>query len=155
MQINSSGSFGGQSSVFSAGTLVQRGVECTYGTTSYSTIAALGAVSSGEITIQTGISGNVRYDHVQVSETTQFSGSSVTGLTVSMGRTGTNNSEMTGAAFPLLVSSGDLNYWNARPVPPQLSNTYSIVLGFVSSGANLSALTAGSLTWEICGYAAR
>src|ERR1039458_2449156 len=40
-----------------------------------------------------------------VSETTQFAG--VTGLTVSMGRPGTNNSEMTGAQVPLMVSSDE------------------------------------------------
>src|ERR1035438_5341861 len=86
-QVNSSGSFAGQSSIFSGGTLVQRAVECASGTTNYTALTA--AAANQEITIQTGISGNVRWDHVQISETTQFSGT--TGLTVSMGRPGTNN----------------------------------------------------------------
>jgi hypothetical protein len=149
--VNSSGSFAGQSSIFSGGTLVQRAVECASGTTNYTALTA--AASNQEITIQTGISGNLRWDHVQVSETTQFSGT--TGLTVSMGRPGTNNYEMTGALVPLMVSSGDANFWSARPIPPQLTGTYSVVLNFAVTSGNVNAATAGVLTWEVCGYAAR
>lgn len=151
VQVNSSGSFAGQSSIFSGGTLVQRAVECASGTTNYTALTA--AASNQEITIQTGISGNLRWDHVQVSETTQFSGT--TGLTVSMGRPGTNNYEMTGALVPLMVSSGDANFWSARPIPPQLTGTYSVVLNFAVTSGNVNAATAGVLTWEVCGYAAR
>jgi hypothetical protein len=72
MQINSGSSFAGQTSIFSGGTLAQRAMECTSGTTSYSALTA--AAPSQEITIQTGISGNIRWDHVTISETTQFAG---------------------------------------------------------------------------------
>jgi len=151
MQINSSGSFAGQTSIFSGGTLAQRAMECTSGTTSYSALTA--AAASQEITIQTGVSGNVRWDHVTISETTQFAGT--TGLTVSMGRPGTNNYEMTGAQFPLMVSSGDANSWTARPIPPQLTGTYTLVLNFAVASGNVNAATAGSVTWEACGYSVR
>ena len=151
VQVNSSSSLAGQSSIFSGGTLVQKAVECAHGTTSYTALTA--AAANQEITIQTGISGNVRWDQVMLSETTQFSGA--TGLTVSMGRPGTNNIEMTGAPVPLMVSSGDANFWSARPIPPQLTGTYSIVLNFAVTSGNVNATTAGVLTWEACGYAAR
>lgn len=151
VQVNSSGSFAGQSSILSRGTQWQRAVECASGTVSYSALTA--AAASQEITIQTGMSGNVRWDQVMVSETTQFAGT--TGLTVSMGRPGTNNSEMTGAQVPLMVSSGDGNFWSARPIPPQLTGAYSIVLNFGVTSGNVNAATAGVLTWEVCGYAAR
>jgi hypothetical protein len=151
MQINSGGSFAGQTSIFSGGTLAQRAVECTSGTTSYNALTA--AAPSQEITIQTEISGNVRWDHVTISETTQFAGT--TGLTVSMGRPGTNNNEMTGAQIPLMVSSGDGNSWTSRPIPPQLTGTYSLVLNFAVASGNVNAATAGSLTWEACGYSVR
>jgi hypothetical protein len=118
---------------------------------SYTALTA--AAASQEITIQTGISGNARWDQIMVSETTQFAGA--TGLTVSMGRPGTNNMEMTGAQVPLMVSSGDANYWTARPIPPQLTGTYAIVLNFAVTSGNVNAATAGALTWEVCGYAAR
>jgi hypothetical protein len=130
---------------------VLRSVQCASGTTSYAALTA--AAANQEITIQTGISGNVRWDQVMVSETTQFAGT--TGLTVSMGRPGTNNAEMTGTQVPLMVSSGDANYWSARPIPPQLTGTYSIVLNFAVTSGNVKAATAGALTWEVCGYAAR
>ena len=153
VQVNSGGAFGGQSSIFSGGTRVQNAVECAHGTTSYSALTA--AAASQEITIQTGISGNVRYASVLLSETTQFGGS--TGLTVSMGRPGsTTNAEMTnGAVFPLMVSSGDVSYASTRPIPPQVTSTYSIVLNFAVTAGNVNATTSGSLTWELCGYAGR
>ncbi len=151
VQVNSVGSFAGQSSIVSRGTPRQRAVECAYGTVSYSELTA--AASNQEITIQTGISGNVRWDQVMVSETTLFAGA--TGLTVSMGRPGTNNYEMTGTLVPLMVSGGDLSFWTARPSPPQLTDTYSIVLNFAVTSGNVNAATAGLLTWEVCGYSAR
>lgn len=151
MQVNSGGSFAAQASIVGRGTRLQRGIECASGTVSHSDLTA--ATSNQEITIQTEISGNVRWDQVMVSETTQFAGT--TGLTVSMGRPGTNNSEMTGAQVPLMISSGNANFWSARPIPPQLTSTYSIVLNFAVTSGNVNAATAGSLTWEVCGYASR
>jgi hypothetical protein len=150
-QINSGGTFAGQASVFNGGTLVQRAVECATGTVNSTALTA--SAANQEITIQAAISGNVRWDEVTVSETTQFAGT--TGLTVSMGRPGTNNLEMTGTLVPLMVSSGDSNYWTARPSPAQLSGTYPIVLNFAVTSGNVNAATAGTLTWEICGYAVR
>ena len=151
VQINSGGTFAGQTSIFNGGTLVQRAVECASGTTSYTALTA--AAPSQEVTIQTGISGNVRWDQVTVSETTQFAGT--TGLTVSMGRPGTNNHEMTGAQVPLMVSGGDANFWTARPIPPQLTGTYSIVLNFAVTSGTVNTATAGAVTWEVCGYSVR
>ena len=153
VQINASGSFAGQSSIFSGGTRIQHAVECASGTVPSSTLAALPSGLSGEVTIQTGISGNVRWDQVMVSETVQFTGT--TGLTVSMGRPGSSDYEMTGALVPLMISSGDSNFWTARPIPPQLTGTYSVVLNFAVTSGNVNAATAGTLTWEVCGYAAR
>ena len=151
VQINSGATFAGQASIFNGGTLVQRAVECATGTVNSTALTA--AAANQEITIQAAISGNVRWDEVTVSETTQFAGT--TGLTVSMGRPGTNNLEMTGTLVPLMVSSGDSNYWTARPSPAQLSGTYPIVLNFAVTSGNVNAATAGTLTWEICGYAVR
>jgi hypothetical protein len=150
-QINSGGSFAGQASIFSGGTLVQRAVECASGTVSFTALTA--AAANQEITIQTAVSGNVRWDEAAVSETTQFAGT--TGLTVSMGRPGTNNQEMTGTLVPLMVSSGDTNYWTARPSPAQLTGTYPVVLNFAVTSGNVNAATSGTLTWEVCGYAVR
>jgi hypothetical protein len=126
---------------------------CTSGTVSYSALNV--AAASREITIQTAVSGNTRWMGIVLSETTQFAGT--TGLTVSMGRPGsTTHAEMTnGTAFPLMVSSGDVNYISTRPIPPQITSTYDIVLNFAVTSGNVNAATAGALTWEVCGYAAR
>ena len=153
VQVNSGGSFAGQASVLSGGARVQRAVECASGSVPSNVLAALPGGTSGEVTIQTSVPGDFRWDQVLVSESTQFAG--VTGLTVSMGRPGSNNYEMTGTQVPLMVSGGDTNYWSARPIPPQLSGTYSIVLNFSVTSGNVNTATAGVLTWEVCGYAAR
>jgi hypothetical protein len=60
-----------------------------------------------------------------------------------------------GINFPLMVSGGDVNYVSTRPIPPQITGTYSIALNFAVTAGNVNAATAGSLTWEVCGYAAR
>ncbi len=153
------GGGGGGSSdpaIWSGGTQVQRLMQCATGTVASTALTA--AAASQEITIQTGaggsgISGNVRWDHVLISESTQFTGT--TGLTVSMGRTGSSNYELTGTQVALGVSGGDANFWYARPSPPQLSSAYNVVLNFATTTGNVNAATAGSLTWELCGYAAR
>jgi hypothetical protein len=137
---------------------VQVGSPCQTGTIGYATIAALGATTNGEITIVAATPGTQRYQGVVISETTQFVGTSVTSLTVSMGRAGsTNHAEMTnGINFPLMASSGDVNYISTRPMPPQITSSYGIVLNLIEvGGTGLNALTAGSLTWEVCSYAAR
>jgi hypothetical protein len=153
VQVNSSGALAGQASIFSGGTLVQNAVECAHGTTSYTALTA--AAANQEIAIQAGISGNVRYASVILSETTQFA--STNGLTVSMGRPGSStHAELTnGVLFPLQVSTGDFNYVSTRPTPPQITGTYNIVLNFAVTSGNVNAATAGSVTWEVCGYAAR
>ncbi len=157
---DSIGSGGGtQTNIFGSGTTVQRYVQCAYGTVNSTAVAALGAVTAGEITIQTSVAGTVRFDQVLVSETTQFTGTAWTALTVSMGRTGsTLNAELTGVNVPLMQSSGDSNFWSTRPTPPVVAaanGPYTLVLNFISTGGNLSAATAGVLTWEVCGYASR
>lgn len=124
---------------------------CTTGTISSANIAALSGTQN-EITIQTAVSGDFRFEQILISETTKVTGA-FTGLTVSMGRAGANNDELTGVAMPLMVSAGDANFWSARPSPPQLTGTYNVVLGFAATGANLSTIAAGALKWEICGYA--
>jgi hypothetical protein len=74
-----------------------------------------------------------------------------------MGRPGSStHAELTnGVLFPLQVSTGDFNYVSTRPAPPQITGTYNIVLNFAVTSGNVNAATAGSVTWEVCGYAAR
>jgi hypothetical protein len=130
--------------------LGQQIVTCATDTVSYSSFTATG---SQEITILTGVSGNVRYNQITLSETTKFN--NIMGLTVSMGRPGvTNNMEMTGDRFALGVSSGDSNFWNTRPGQPRLTSNYSVVLNFAVPSGTLNVADAGVLTWEVCGYTA-
>src|ERR1035437_7641051 len=84
VQVNSGGAFAGQVSRFRGGTRGQNAIEGAHGTTSYTALTA--AAPSQDVTIQTGVSGDVRYANILLSETTQFA--STTGLTVSMGRPG-------------------------------------------------------------------
>jgi hypothetical protein len=142
---------GSDTPIFTGGTQVQHLVQCAHGAINYND-AGLTATSSAEIGILTGISGNVRWDQVLVSPVTAFTGGAATLPTVSMGRPGTNNSEMTGALVP--VGSGSAP-WTARPIPPQLTGTYGLVLNFSVATGVLNTFTAGALYWEACGYAAQ
>jgi len=148
MQLNSSGNLAGQPSVYSSGTVAQRAIETASGTIAAASLTA--AAANQEVTIQTGISGNVRYEAAELCETTIFSGAA--GLTASMGRPGaTTNYEMTGALMPLQVSSGDANCWLAHPPPPQSSGTYNLVVNFAVTTGNVTAAagSGGVLTWRI------
>jgi hypothetical protein len=144
------GSSGSDTAIFGSGTIVQRLVQCAHGTINYTDLTTAGA--SQEVTIETAVSGDVRYDQVLVNPSTAFTGGSATLPTVSMGRTGSNNYEMTGAL--IAIGSGSTP-WAARPVPPQLTSTYSIVLNFAVATGNVNGFTAGALDWEVCGHAGR
>lgn len=121
---------------------------CSRGTTDYT--AVTGRTPSREVTIETLVPGTFRPFSILLSETQKFV--STSGLSVSMGRPGpSTDAEMTGSPFLLGVSSGDVNYFSARPIPPQLTDSYSVVLNFTATPPNNVNATAGLLTWEICG----
>jgi hypothetical protein len=122
-------------------------MDCARGTISSS---SFGANATQEVAILTGLSANVRYKKILLSETVKFD--SISGLTVSMGRPGstTNNEIVDG--FALGVSSGDANFDDFGPKTPQLTSTYSLVLAFAVRSGALKSATAGVLTWEVCGY---
>jgi hypothetical protein len=136
--------------IFTGGSQVQRYVQCASGTVPYTSLTTAGA--SQEITILTGVLGNARFDQLTVNPSTAFTGGTATLPTVSMGRPGSSDYEMTGTLLPVGSGSGLLT---ARPSPPQLTGTYSIVLAFSVATGNVNAFTAGSLDWEICGYASK
>lgn len=149
--VQAGGGRGTQTSIFSAGTQVQRSVQCATGAVPYTTLNACAAGISCEITAQTGISGDVRWDNVIMSEATAFTGinaGTANQFTVSMGRPGaTTNDEMSGALMPLQVSSGETNFLSTKPIPPALTSTYSVVLNFATAvyyGTGTVAATNGS-----------
>ena len=165
MQVNSSGSFAGQSSVLSGGgsTVWQRATECATGTISLSSgtwtypggTAAAASAASQEITIITGLTGDMRYTRTLLAESTQFASSSVTATKVSLGRSGSSTNDELLPQTSFMVSSGNAWFAEDRPQTPVLgaSNTYSLVLAIRTTGDNVSALTAGTAYYEVCGYA--
>jgi hypothetical protein len=164
MQVNSSGSFAGQGFALSGGgsAVWQRATECATGTVSLSggtwtypggTVAAAAATSQ-EIPIITGLNGGVRYSRVLLSEHVIFASSTVTVTKASIGRPGTTDDEML-PQTSMMVSSGDAWFAEDRPQTPILgvSNTYSLVLAIRTTGGNVSALTTGAASYEVCAYA--
>ena len=115
---------------------------------------AASAATSQEITIITGLNGNQRYTRTLLAESTRFDSSSVTATKVSLGRPGsTTNDEML-PQTGFMVSSGNAWFAEDHPQTPILgtSNTYSLVLAIRTTGGNVSALTAGAVYYEVCGY---
>jgi len=165
MQVNSSGAFAGQAFGLSGGgsRVSQRGTECATGSVSLSggiwtypggTVAAA-AANSQEITIITGLTGDMRYTRTLLAESTQFASSSVTATKVSLGRAGNSTDDELLPQTSFMVSSGNIWFAEDRPQTPVLgaSNTYSLVLTIRTTGGNVSALTAGTAYYEVCGYA--
>ena len=153
MQVNSSGSFGGQAFVLSGGTF-QRGVECATGTTSYSALTANSV--SQEVTIVTAVPMKFRFTHMLVQEATQFASAGVSAVTVSAGRSGVDTDVI--PVLALKQASAPQNYWYDRPgLPVAGTTTYDLVLQFVGSSAlgtgSASNFTAGAINWEVCGFA--
>jgi hypothetical protein len=105
---------------------------------------------SQEITVLPYVGGDWRIEHLVLCEVQQFVGPAT--YTASMGRPGTNNYELTGTLMPLGVAGE--NCWYSRPVPPQFSSSYSVVVNVASSTGDVSQLTVGNLKWELCGYSA-
>lgn len=165
MQVNSSGALAGQSSMLNGGgsSVSQRATECATGTVSLSGgtwtypggTTASTATASQEITIVTGLNGGIRYTRVLASEHTIFSSSTVTITKVSIGRAGSSTNDEMLPQTSFMVSSGDVWFAEDRPQTPILgvSNTYSLVLAVRTTGGNVSALTAGAVNYEVCGYA--
>jgi hypothetical protein len=130
------------------------GIKCVQGIVKFTDLTA--DAPSQEIKILDQVPGNTRWEQITVSEHTRFMGRTgvTVGLSVSAGRPGSNNYELTGTQVPLEVSSWDTNMWTARPAPPQLLNAYDVVLNFSATPGNVNLLTAGELLWEACTYLA-
>ena len=165
MQVNSGGSFAGQSSGLAGGgsAVSQRGTECATGTVTLSGAnwtypggtAAAAAAPSQEITIITGLTGDMRYTRTLLAESTQFASSTVTAAKVSLGRSGSSTDDELLPQTSFMVSGGNAWFAEDRPQTPILgtANTYSIVLAIRTTGGNVSNLTAGAVYYEVCGYA--
>ncbi len=137
-----------ESPLFPFTSSTSRPVECTGGQVPFT------AINAGTISVEYPIftvDASVRWDQITIAETEKFL--PAVGLSVSMGRPGTNHIEMTGAGVPLGESSNNATPWTARPNPPQLTGAYAVVLNFQTTDNHLlQELTAGSVYWEACGY---
>ena len=165
MQLNSGGSFAAQGFGLSGGAsrVSQRATECATGTVSLSagtwtypggTVVAAGSTSQ-DIPIITGLNGSMRYTRALIAESTQFASATVTITRASLGRTGSSTNDEMLPQTSMMVSSGNAWFAEDRPQTPILgaSNTYTISLGIRTTGGNVSALTAGAVYYEVCGYA--
>jgi hypothetical protein len=132
---------------FAAAVPAQQILNCAVGTVSYSSFGATGVQ---QVPILVGVSGDVRYAGITISETTKFN--NITGLRVSMGRPGTTSMGEMVDNFALGVSSGDINFYNFVPQRPQLTSTYTVVLTFTVPSGLLNVASAGVVTWEVCGF---
>ena len=111
--------------------------------------------TSQDIPIITGLNGNMRYTRALIAESTKFTSATVTVTKVSLGRSGSSTNDEMVPQTAMMVSSGNAWFAEDRPQAPVLgsSNTYSISLGIRTTGGNVSALTAGAIYYEVCGYA--
>jgi hypothetical protein len=125
---------------------------CRCGTVAASSLTA--ASDSQEVPILTRLAGSFRFDHVLVQETERFASDTAGSLTVGVGRPNLGADVV--APFPLMSESAPYHVWYERPVPPQLTGTYDLVLNFNASSrvgdGFASNFRSGMVTWEVCGY---
>jgi hypothetical protein len=108
---------------------------------------------SQEVPVLTALPGSFRFNHVLLRESTQFASTQSGTLRVAMGRPG-NGADV---VSPLTLRNPAVNSsWYERPGPPQLTGAYDLVLFFQASfplgDGTTSNLTAGTVTWEVCGF---
>ena len=156
MQVNTSGSFAGQATVFASGSKSQRAVECSTGTIAYS--ALISAAQTQEVSILTGMTGKFRPVSVILQEATKFASSSITAASASMGRTSVDTDFI--PYLSIMSAAAPQNFYADRPGPPILgTGTYTLVVQVTSDGVHnlgtgaASNFSAGALNWEVCGYA--
>lgn len=120
-------------------------------------VAALGASTTGFINLPLGFPGvttpvvprGTLVKNVRIKHTTAFSGTSITGLTVSIGSAAGSATTFT-AAFNIFQAVADGTLSSAPATAAQA--TYAadtIQANFTSTGANLSAISAGSVNIDI------
>jgi hypothetical protein len=115
--------------------------------------ASAASATSQEIPLFTSLlNGNMRYDHVLVSIGTSFSlGGSVTAITAGVGRPGGSTDTEMLSLFDITQSAGLFAY--DKPQPPAIgSGSYDLVLTITTTSGNVSALSTGSVTVELCAY---
>ena len=125
---------------------------CRCGTVGAGSLTAKSSVQ--EVPILKGLTGAFRFDHVLLRESKRFLSDSVGSLVVGVGRPNA------GADVLLPVSlksdSAPDNFSYERPVPPQRTGAYDLVLQFKASSTlgdgAASNFVNGTVSWEICGY---
>jgi hypothetical protein len=106
------------------------------------------------VPILSGLTGGFRFDHVLLRETRRFSSDTVASLTVGVGRPNGKSDVL--SPFSLKSDSAPDNFSYERPVPPQRTGAYDLVLHFKASSSlgdgAVSNFSNGTVSWEICGY---
>jgi hypothetical protein len=125
---------------------------CRCGTVGAGSLTAKSSVQ--EVSILNGLTGAFRFDHVLLRETRRFSSDSVGSLVVGVGRPNSRADVL--SPFSLKSDSAPDSFSYERPVPPQRTGAYDLVLQFKASstlgdGATSNFAT-GTVSWEICGY---
>jgi hypothetical protein len=131
---------------------VRPGTSCRCGTVGAGSLTAKSSVQ--EVPILSGLTGSFRFDHVLLRETRRFSSDSVGSLAVGMGRQ--NGKADVLSPFSLKSDLAPDNFSYERPVPPQRTGAYDLVLHFKASSTlgdgDASNFSSGTVSWEICGY---
>ena len=125
---------------------------CRCGTVGAGSLTAKSNVQ--EVPILNGLAGSFRFDHVLVRELKQWTSDSVGSLAVGMGRPNAGGDVL--APFSLKSDGAPDNSSYGRPVPPQRSGSYDLVLQFKGSSTlgdgAVSNFATGTVAWEICGH---
>lgn len=153
MQINSSGSFGGQAFILTGGgtlSAIQRGGEIGYITLTQGGNLTLPVQTTPyTVTLATGVSCNTAWSKALISITTAFSGGTG-GLSAKLQH---NSADITGQ-FDITATGGDVNFLDDVPARACVgSSTANVTIVFTGNGSNnLSGYTAGAVKVRLVGF---
>jgi Collagen triple helix repeat (20 copies) len=120
-------------------------LECI-ATITYSSLAGIG--SAGPSSVDTGclLPANSFVSGLKIKHSTSFSGSGITGLAVSLGRSLLAQAQDYAPAFDVFQAVGPTAFWIDAGAAEKDDRAHEIYAWFTSLGGNLSSATAGSVT---------
>lgn len=120
-------------------------LECLV-TITYSSLSSLASASPSSVDTGCQLPANSFVSGLKIKHSTSFSGSGITGLTVSLGRSLVAQSQDYAPAFDVFQAVSPTAFWIDAGAAEKDDRAHEIYAWFTSMGGNLSSATAGSVT---------
>ena len=125
------------------------GPTCTTTTQNYNSTGMNPAATTADVTLF-ALPAKALLTLVYMQTNTAFAGTSITALTASLGRTGAGNYTDYSQPYDIFAAVADTNFYSDGGAFIKQKLGHNLNLHLISTGANLSALSAGQLEITYC-----